>query len=150
MRWRFVDRIVAFEPWSRIRGCKAVSLEEYSLGRVLGHEAFLPDALLLESLVQLTRWLVSASSAFRCSAILTAVDELRVLGRATMGDTLTVDAIARERAGAVLAACCTSCVQGRMIAQGTITVQLVPLPELVEAECVEVLWRELYVKAQGA
>ncbi len=29
MRWRLLDRVDEFEPWRRIRGSKAVTLEEY-------------------------------------------------------------------------------------------------------------------------
>lgn len=70
MKFRMVDRILDWTPQRRIRGVKTVSFEEYDLREPLGHEAALPETLLLESLFQLGNWLVVLSSDFRQMAVI--------------------------------------------------------------------------------
>jgi hypothetical protein len=53
MKFRMVDRILSWEPETRIRGVKTVSFEEYCLRSPLGYEERLPESLLVESLFQL-------------------------------------------------------------------------------------------------
>jgi len=64
MKFRMVDRIIAWEPYRAIRGVKTVSFEEYELKERLGDEPSLPESLLMESLFQLGNWLVILSSDF--------------------------------------------------------------------------------------
>jgi 3-hydroxymyristoyl/3-hydroxydecanoyl-(acyl carrier protein) dehydratase len=64
MKFRMVDRILAYEPRRSIRGAKTVSFEEYQLKAAFGDEAHLPETLLLESFFQLGNWLIVLSSDF--------------------------------------------------------------------------------------
>jgi len=64
MKFRFVDRILGWEPRRSIRGVKAVSFEEYELKAPFGPDRRLPESLALESLFQLGNWLIMLSSDF--------------------------------------------------------------------------------------
>lgn len=64
MRWRFVDRVLAWSGWQSIVTLKAGSLEEYSLLERWGCPGEVPAILMLESAVQSAAWLVAKSSGF--------------------------------------------------------------------------------------
>jgi len=145
VRWRFADRITAFEPWARVAGRKAVSLEEYKLLEPLGREGILPESLVLECCVEHVRWLVAASSGFRQTCVLEEVEEFKFAGEAGMGAVLEVEAELSEtrRDGPIEAACRITC-SGRALAVGRLRVGLVPLAEGFDPELTESLWRELH------
>jgi 3-hydroxymyristoyl/3-hydroxydecanoyl-(acyl carrier protein) dehydratase len=77
MKFRFVDRIVAWSPWERIRGVKTVSFEEYDLKERFGDVPRLPETLLLESFLQLGNWLVLLSSDFQQMGLVIRIAEVR-------------------------------------------------------------------------
>ena len=145
MRWRFADRIIAFEPWARVAGRKAVSLEEYQLLDPLGREGVCPESLLLECCVEHVRWLVAASSGFQEACVLEEVEEFKFAGEAGMGAVLEVAAelSGTRRDGPIEAACRITC-SGRELAAGRLRVGLVPLAEGFDPELTESLWRELH------
>ena len=64
MRFRMVDRILAWERCRVIRGIKTVSFEEYQLRDRLGADPCLPESLVTEALLQLSNWLVVLSSDY--------------------------------------------------------------------------------------
>ena len=64
MKFRMVDRILAWQPRRSIRGLKVASFEEYQLKEPLADEPCLPETLLVESLFQLGNWLVVLTSDF--------------------------------------------------------------------------------------
>jgi 3-hydroxymyristoyl/3-hydroxydecanoyl-(acyl carrier protein) dehydratase len=65
MKFRFVDRIIAWEPRTRIAGDKAVSFEEYMLKSRFGGPECLPESLLAQAVIGLADWLVLLSTDFR-------------------------------------------------------------------------------------
>jgi len=73
MRFRFVDRILAWAPHERIRGIKTVSLEECNLKEPFGGQPHLPETLALESFLQLGNWLVLLSTDFRQFGLITRI-----------------------------------------------------------------------------
>jgi 3-hydroxymyristoyl/3-hydroxydecanoyl-(acyl carrier protein) dehydratase len=91
MKWRLVDRILAWEPRRRICGIKNVSFEEYELKRSLGEEPCLPESLLVESLFQLGNWLVILSSDFTRMGLILRVEEVCFLERLRTGGCLEMD-----------------------------------------------------------
>jgi 3-hydroxymyristoyl/3-hydroxydecanoyl-(acyl carrier protein) dehydratase len=105
MKFRFVDRIEAWEPWRRISGRKTVSFEEYSVKEPFGDEPHLPESLVLESLLQLGNWLVLLSSDFRTASVLLGLDEIRFQGTLRPGERLDmrVDLLQRREDGFVFA-----------------------------------------------
>ena len=82
MKFRMVDRILAWEPRTRIRGIKTVSFEEYNCKAAFGGDACLPESLLIESLFQLGNWLIMLSSDFTQMGLVVRIerDPLRGAG----------------------------------------------------------------------
>ena len=64
MKFRMVDRILAWQPRQHIRGIKTVSFEEYQLKAAFADQPHLPQTLVMESLFQLGNWLIMLSSDF--------------------------------------------------------------------------------------
>lgn len=153
MRWRFVDKIDSFQPWRSAAGRKAVSLEEYSLGEPFGRKGVLPESLVLESCVQLVRWLVARSSEFRSTCILSEIDGFSLLREVGMGDVLAVaaevvggegEAPAEPLAGDRLRAECRVRSGGELVARGALSFGLLPMAAVADPEATEAIWRELY------
>ena len=147
MRWRLVDRITAFEPWARIAGRKAASLEEYSLLERLGRPGEVPETLLLECAVQLAAWLVIRSSGGQQTALLESVSDLRFAGRVGAGGAVETRARVERRDGDRLDVAWKSDSEGKPVGSARMTLTIVPLANLCDPERVETLWRELYAPA---
>ena len=147
MRWRFVDRVTRFDPWTTIDGRKGISLEEFSLLKPFGRKGALPETLLVESCVHLARWLVVASSNFRESALLSSVDSFAFERGTRPGETLDL----RVDLGMVqpdeIRFECEIAVEGHWLARGILGLRRHSLGELGAAEDARTLWRELYGKA---
>ena len=143
MRWRFADRIDAFEPWTRISGRKSVSLEEYSLLTRLGREGVLPESLVVESCVQLARWLVAKSSSFEQTCLLAGIDSFAFEREVGMGDSLRMTVTVRDRSEDSFSAHC----EVSDVAQGELLLTLIPLAETCDPENTATLWHEIYGQA---
>lgn len=155
MRWRFVDRILDFEPWATLRSLKAVSFEEYNLLERHGRAGAFPECLVLESCVESVRWLVAASSGFESAAMLVEVSEFRFMREAGMGDRIEIEVKVLERAGNELRVECRAAAAAkrgaqslpsldRTVAQGALVLETVPLSESFEREDMLVLWNEIH------
>ena len=144
MRWRFVDKVTALEPWQQIAGRKAVSLEEYYLLQPLGREGVLPESLLIECCVELVRWLITASSSFEWAALLGGIEEFVFERPARMGDLLQFDVRVIERSERELSADCRVNSEAVAVASGRLAFALVPLHKLSTRGELEGLWQELY------
>ena len=144
MRWRLLDRITAFSPWTAIHGRKATSLEEYSLLAPLGREGRLPESLLLESAVQLGRWLALKSSGFQSTCLLESAERFSFLSPLGMGDAVGWEIAVLAKQNETLTVRCAGQCRGEPIAHGTLGLRLVPLADLEAAEPVAMLWEELF------
>jgi 3-hydroxyacyl-[acyl-carrier-protein] dehydratase len=91
MKFRMVDRILAWEPRRMIRGIKAISFEEYELRERLGDEPCLPESLLMEALFQLGNWLVVLSTDYTQMGMVVQWDAVRFLGRFRPGQRLHME-----------------------------------------------------------
>ena len=96
MKFRLVDRILAWQPRQLIHGVKAVSFEEYELRRRLGDEPCLPESLVMESLFQLGNWLLILSSDFQQMGLVVRFEEVRFSGRLHPGRQLRMQATVRS------------------------------------------------------
>lgn len=144
MKWRLIDRIHRFDAWREIAGVKAVSFEEYSLLKIFGRKGSLPESLVLESCVELSRWLAMASSEFSATAALASVDAFQIHSESARGDVLEITARVLSRAeDRVCLECAVKC-GGRKIASGRIELELLPLAESFDRELAAGLWPELY------
>lgn len=91
MNFQFVDRIYNYEKNLSIQGCKLISLEEYFLNRPHGRKKSFPELLLVESIVQLTSWLIIISSNFEKIALLSAFEKISFLKTPSAGDKLLLE-----------------------------------------------------------
>lgn len=96
MKFRMVDRILAWEPRRMIRGIKVVSFEEYELRVPLGDEPCLPESLAMESLFQLGNWLVMLSTDFSQMGLVVRFEEIQFLDRLRPGAHLRMQADVRS------------------------------------------------------
>jgi 3-hydroxymyristoyl/3-hydroxydecanoyl-(acyl carrier protein) dehydratase len=95
MKFRMVDRILAWEPRRGIQGVKAVSFEEYELRRPLGDEPCLPESLVMEALFQLGNWLLVLSSDFTKMGLVVQWEEARFPDRLRQGRRLQMEVTVR-------------------------------------------------------
>ena len=147
MRWRFADKLNDFRPWLALAGTKAVSLEEYNLLEPFGRAGAVPESIVLEACVQVVRWLVSRSSDFEQTCVLSGVEGFAFSGEAGMGDVLEIRAGVLGRTGTDVEIRCEVTCGGRPIARGTVAVSLVPLANGFDRGLVEGTWQELHGKA---
>ena len=91
MKFRMVDRILAYEWYRSIRGIKAVSFEEYRLRPAIDVQPQLPESLLLQSLIELGNWLLILSSDFTRSSQLASLDRVELHGALRPGEQLLID-----------------------------------------------------------
>jgi 3-hydroxymyristoyl/3-hydroxydecanoyl-(acyl carrier protein) dehydratase len=147
MRWRFVDRMEAFEPWTFLRGRKSISLEEYCLLEPLGRKGAFPESLVLESCTQLGRWLVMKRSDFATIGLLSEVRELSFAEECGMEQSLEMTVRVQKKVEGFIEAACEATAEGRLICRGVVILVFMGLGELVDPETMRATWQELYVKA---
>lgn len=145
MKFRMVDRILAWEPRRRIRGVKTVSFEEYSLRGPFGDDPHLPETLLLESFFQLANWLIVLSSDFSEMALVVRVDQVTFDRPVLPGERLVMELVVRRwRADSVLLDG-TGRVGGRQVASGTgCLATVVPLADYQDGDDLRVLYSEIH------
>jgi 3-hydroxymyristoyl/3-hydroxydecanoyl-(acyl carrier protein) dehydratase len=145
MKFRLVDRIVAWQPRGTIRGAKAVSFEEYQLRRRLGDESCLPESLVLESLFQLGNWLVLLSSDFQTMGVVLRFEEVRFFDRLRPGRTLELEAVVRSwREDGIVFDGQGATEHGPLVAGRGCLALPVPLDEYCDAADLRVLFSEIY------
>jgi 3-hydroxymyristoyl/3-hydroxydecanoyl-(acyl carrier protein) dehydratase len=145
MKFRMVDRIVAWEPQRTIRGVKAVSFEEYELRRPLGYPPALPETLILESLFQLANWLVILSTDYSRMAIGTQLDKARFLSPLLPGRRLELEIAVRgwHDDGIWIEGSASDGQQTIAVADRCLAM-LFPLSDYYDADDLRVLYSEIY------
>lgn len=153
MRWRFVDRMHAYKEWERLEGVKAISLEEYCLLERQGREGAFPESLILESCIQLGRWLIIRSSDFAQSCNVEEIEYCNFESGVGMGDWLELVIEFEKSDYAVDSADsksnirmmdCNAHAGGRLVAQGKIIVKLIELASIANPEDLKAMWQERY------
>ncbi len=91
MKFRMVDRITDWRERKFIRGTKTVSFEEYNLKAGFGDEPSLPQSLIIESLFQLSNWLVMLSTDFEQMALVIRTQEINFLEPVGPGQVLSME-----------------------------------------------------------
>lgn len=147
MRWRFADRIDAFEPWKLIRGRKGISLEEYSLLERFDRPGVMPETLVLETCIHFARWLAIVSSGWRASCRVMSVKDFSFDSEAAMGDQLQIEVTGKLHVIDRHLYECRVSAGEKQIAHGHLDLELIPLAELDNPESLKLLWNELYAEA---
>lgn len=148
MRWRFVDRITAFDAWKRIEGRKAVSLEEYSLLAPQGREGEFPESLLLECCVQFARWLIVASSDFHWTGELAGVGDFRFEQIVRAGQLLHVSSVTTAQSDDAVEMTCELISSSGLVCAGALTFRIAPLQDSQDPLSLKILWKEICGQAQ--
>jgi len=144
MKWRLVDRVLAFQPWQSLTAVKAVSFEELTLLERWGQPAGLPPSLCLEVGVEATRWLVAASSGFELATLLSEAADFQFV-QPLDGEILRAAISVRQRDTASLRAAVSISAAGTggVLAHGSLSFGLVRLDECFDAEWLRGLWQDL-------
>ena len=153
MKFRMVDRILSWEPRTRICGTKTVSFEEYNCKAAFGGDACLPESLLVESLFQLGNWLIVLTSDFTQMGLVVRMSEIRFEDQVRPGSSLRleVEAAAYRSDGVLLngRALCGDRIVG--IGTGCLATS-VALADYCNPDDLKVLFGEIYrpVPQEGA
>ncbi|MHC4718543.1 MAG: 3-hydroxyacyl-ACP dehydratase FabZ family protein [Planctomycetota bacterium] len=145
MKFRFVDRVLAWRPRESIRGVKTVSFEEYRLRAPFGGPDRLPESLLLESFFQLGNWLIMLSSDFRRMGLVVRTQQVTFGTPPGPGESMVMDvSVRRYRDDGVLFDGSGRC-GGRLIASGTGCLATpVPLADYADPDDVRTLFGEIF------
>jgi len=145
MKFRMVDRILAWESRVRIRGAKTVSFEEYGLKEAFGGEERLPESLLAESLFQLGNWLVVLSSDFSQMGLVIRFERIAFAGALRPGERMEMEIeVRRYREDGILFDG-RACVESREIASGEGVLAVpAPLADYVDPDDLRVLYGEIF------
>jgi 3-hydroxyacyl-[acyl-carrier-protein] dehydratase len=145
MKFRLVDKIVAWSPYQSISGIKAVSFEEYCLKESFGDEPRLPETLVLESFLQLGNWLILLSSDFKETGMVVRISDVRFQGFLLPGQQLRMEVTLARRREDGFELSGEGRVDGRTIISGLGCLAVpVPAAELVDPADLRVLFSEIY------
>lgn len=145
MKFRLVDKILAWQPRRSIRGTKTVSFEEYRLKAAFGDEPALPESLLVESLFQLANWLIVLSSDFRQMGLVVRTHEIRFPGRLRPGQGMLMEITARSFRDDGILLDGRATVEGNTVAEGTGCLAApVALADYCDPDDLRVLFSEIY------
>ena len=145
MKFRLVDKIIAWSPYQSISGLKAVSFEEYCLKEAFGDEARLPETLLLESFLQLGNWLLLLSSDYNQIGMVSRISEVRFHAFLLPGQQLRMDVTVARRHEDGFELSGEGRVNGRTVISGLGCLAVpVPAATYVYPEDLRVLFSEIY------
>jgi 3-hydroxyacyl-[acyl-carrier-protein] dehydratase len=97
MRFLFVDRIESIEKEKSARGRKNLAMSEDYFEHHFPFSPVMPGVLMLQALVELSRWLVLYSTDFRFHCVLSGVQRLKIRAPAQPGDVLEIEVDWTER-----------------------------------------------------
>lgn len=122
-----VDRIVEFEPDSRIVGIKNVSLNERYLSHRPGEPPVLPPTILTEAVAQVGAILILAKPENREKLIyFMGIERVRFRRAVHPGDVVIIEATVRRLRGRMGVLRGVARVDGRVAVEGTMTFALGP------------------------
>lgn len=145
MKYRTVDKILAWESKQRIVGIKAVSFEEYMLRSPLGYPEALPESLMMGSFLGLAEWLVFLSTEFKSTCTFEEISSFRFLDILKPGERLVMT-ISVEQAGEVQWVFKgVGSVEERVVAEiPQMIAHLGPLADRYDPEDLRVLFSEIF------
>jgi 3-hydroxyacyl-[acyl-carrier-protein] dehydratase len=145
MKFRMVDRILAWQPQTLIRGSKTVSFEEYNLRAPLAQPPCLPESLLLESFFQLGNWLIVLSSDFTQMGLIVRTEEVRFTRPLLPGERLDMELTVRRYRDDGVLFDGIGLAAGREVAVGIgCLAALAPLADFTDPDDLRVLFSEIH------
>jgi 3-hydroxyacyl-[acyl-carrier-protein] dehydratase len=91
MRFLFIDRIASIEREKSARGRKVLAMSEDYFEHHFPFSPVMPGVLMLQALVELSRWLVLYSTDFRFYCLLSTLHLLKIRAAAQPGDVLEAE-----------------------------------------------------------
>lgn len=145
VKFRMVDRILAWKAEAHIRGIKTVSFEEYSLKAPFGEAERLPETLMLESLFQLGNWLIILSSGFSRMGLVIRIQRVSFDAPLGPGESMTMDIRVRSYREDGILFDGRTLVGSNVIASGEGCLAVpVPLSSYCHPEDLRMLYDEIY------
>ena len=137
MRYFMIDRITEFVPGHKAVGLKAVSLDAEVLHDHFPEYPVLPGTLLVESMAQLSGFLIEMTRNTRGHvrrAMLVKIEEAKFHHVAEPGDCLVLEALLGEQMEDAVKTTVSATVDGRKTATATLTFVLkdIPFPAIHE------------------
>lgn len=135
MRYYMIDKITEFVPGKRAQGIKAVSYDSEVLHDHFPEYPVLPGALLVESMAQLSGFLIEMSCNTKDRvrrALLVKIDEAKFHDMAVPGDSIVLEANLGDQMEDAAKTTITAMVGARKIATATLTFALkeIPIPAI--------------------
>lgn len=122
-----VDRITHFEPDKRIVGIKNVSHNERFLHQIPGERPALPSTILTEAVAQVGAIMILSKPQNQDRLIFfMGIERVRYRGAVHPGDVVEIEALVRRLRSRMGLLAGVARVEGRVIAQGTMTFALGP------------------------
>lgn len=97
MKFRFVDKIIKWEPFHSIHGRKAVSFEEYCLKSPFGGSEALPESILLGAGIELVTWLCILSTQYHKGMLVQEIGASEFYSQLHPGQVVDMDGLIHER-----------------------------------------------------
>jgi 3-hydroxyacyl-[acyl-carrier-protein] dehydratase len=127
----FVDRIVALEPDRRIVGQKSFSHNDHCLRPTRGGRRAVPWAVLTEAVAQVGAILILIKPENREKLVFfMGIERVRFRGAVHAGDTVEIEAKVRQLRDRMGRFRGTARVNGRVVAEGSMSFALGPAPPL--------------------
>lgn len=150
MRLLLADSITSLDPGKRITGTKNPSMSEDFFTHHFPQRPIMPGMLILESMVQLARWLVASTTDFTAGVLLTGVRECKFRGFAVPGDQIVVDVEELPGEGEGREFRGVARVQERRIVTASFQAEDVRLAELMDVDAARHLLDVLRTNGDGA
>lgn len=124
MRFLLVDSIVELDPGRRATGIKNVTLSEDFLADHFPHRPIMPGMMIIESLVQLSDWVIRSGSNFERLGLACGFDRVKFRKVVRPGDQLRLEVEVVSQNGAEATTQAKAYCLDRLVASAGITLSL--------------------------
>jgi len=128
--FRFVDALISLDPGKTAIGTYLLRGDEHFLNGHFPGQPLMPAVLMVEAIAQLAGVVAQTDTAVppMADVRLTAIRGVKVFGAAFPGETLEIQVTVQGRMGALVQAAGSVTVEGRVLAEGQITLSGTPTP----------------------
>ena len=127
MRYVLIDRITSLEAGRTLTAVKNVSLSDDLVARLGPGVSALPPSMVLEAMAQAAGLLTIASAPAPAQPVLAKVQPFTAFAPAVAGDRIELRAELQDLRAEGVKAHVTASVDGRLVAEATIYLALIPL-----------------------
>jgi 3-hydroxyacyl-[acyl-carrier-protein] dehydratase len=146
MRFLLVDSIVELDPGRRATGIKNVTLSEDFLADHFPHRPIMPGMMIIESLVQLSDWVIRSGSNFERLGLACGFDRIKFRKVVRPGDQLRLDVQVAAQNDATTTTQAKAYCLDRLVASADITLALHPIADYLDPDEARRLFEALRVE----